>query len=64
MAKLDPKLLQDFLGFVLDQYKHGEISRTSAVGWIDHLFGALEAPPGTGSDPARYMRVILGREAE
>jgi hypothetical protein len=59
--RLDHKLLEDFLGSVLDRYKAGTLSRASAIGIVDHLFAALEIP-NWGSNPTNYMKKVLASE--
>lgn len=62
--RVDPKLLQEFLAYVLDSYKNGEMSRASAVGAIDHLIGGADLPPGEASDPTNYMKNVMAGELE
>jgi hypothetical protein len=57
--RIDPKLLREFLAYVLDRYKAGDMSQASAIGAIDHLFGALDLPKGVGSDPINYMKNVM-----
>lgn len=57
--RVNPKLLNDFLGYVLDCHKSGNLSRTAAIGAIDHLIASLDLPGDVGSDPTNYMKNVM-----
>lgn len=58
--KIDHKLLDKFLGHVLDRYKSGDVDRSRAIGAIAHLVAAVDLPEEAGpSDPSDYMNAVL-----
>jgi hypothetical protein len=62
--RVDPSLLQQFLAYVLDRYKAGDMSQAAAVGAIDHLFGALDLPKDVGSDATNHMKNVMAGDSE
>jgi hypothetical protein len=62
--RVDPKLLSEFLAYVLDAYKNGDLSQASAIGAIDHLIGGFDLPPDVASNPTNYMRNVIAGELE
>lgn len=58
--RAEPKLLREFLAYVLDRHKAGVFSQAAAIGAIDHLIGSLDLPSGVGSDPTNMKNVIAG----
>jgi len=65
MTKLtseDYKLLDVFLGIVLDRYKDGALPRGEAIGRLAHLVSALDQPDN--DDPRAYMSAVVVDEGE
>lgn len=63
--RIDHRLLDKFLGYVLDKYKSGDVSQSSAIGTIAHLVGALDLPPESEPDnPTDYMNAVLNGAME
>jgi len=60
--EIDHKLLDRFLGHVLDRYSAGDIDRTTAVNTIEFLVETVALPGGEGAGPAKYMQNVLARE--
>ena len=60
--EIDHKLLQKFLGHVLDRYKAGDIDLTTAVNGIAFLVETVALPGGEGAGPANYMQNVLAGE--
>ena len=60
--EIDHKLLQKFLGHVLDRYKAGDIDLKTAVNGIAFLVETVALPGGEGAAPARYMQNVLAGE--
>jgi hypothetical protein len=58
-GRIDHKLLDKFLGYVLDRHKDGEMSKSSAIGALAHLVAAMDLPEGEGSDPTHYMKAVI-----
>jgi hypothetical protein len=57
--RIDGKLMDEFLGCVLDCYKDGTKSRPSAIGIIGHILYGMNLPRDVASDPNHYMRAVL-----
>ena len=49
--EIDHKLLDRFLGYILDRYKTGKVGRESAVNRIAFLVAAVALPEGEGANP-------------
>lgn len=62
--RIEPKLLREFLAYVLDAYKNGDLSQASAIGAIDHLIGGMDLPPDVASDPTNYMKNVMAGDLE
>jgi hypothetical protein len=60
--EIDHKLLDKFLGHVLDRYNAGDIDRTTAVNTIAFLVATVALPGGEGAGPAKYMQNALAGE--
>ena len=60
--EIDHKLLQKFLGRVLDRYKAGDIELATAVKRIALLVETIALPGGEGAGPANYMQNMLAGE--
>ena len=60
--EIDHKLLEKFLGRILDRYKAGEIDLTTAVNRIAFLVETVALPGGEGAAPAKYMQNVLAGE--
>ena len=54
--EIDHKLLDRFLGHVLDRYSAGDIDRTTAVNTIEFLVETVALPGGEGAGPAKLCR--------
>ena len=59
---IDQKLLDKFLGYVLDRYKADDIDLTTAVNRIAFLVAAVALPEGEGANPASYMHNVMAGE--
>lgn len=55
-GRVNQKLMDEFLGLVLDRYRDSKESRASAIGVIGHLIVALDLPEGEGDVPNSYMK--------
>ena len=60
--EIDHRLLDEFLGYVLDRYKAGEMDRGLAASRIAFLVAAVALPEGERSDPTKYMQSVLSGE--
>jgi len=60
--EIDHKLLDRFLGYILDRYKTGKVGRESAVNRIAFLVAAVALPEGEGANPTKYMHAVLAGE--
>ena len=59
--RLNHKLLDKFVGHVLDRYRNGEKDRLWGISMIGHLAAALDLPADEGDDPNSFMKAILER---
>ena len=57
--RIDHKLMDEFLGYVLDRYKDGTKGRNSAIGVIGHILYGMNLPAEYASDPNNHMRNVL-----
>ena len=57
--RIDGKLMDEFLGCVLDRHKDGTNSRTHTIGIIGHLLYGMNLPKDIASEPNHYMRSVL-----
>jgi hypothetical protein len=62
--RVDMKLLEDFLGHILDRYRNGNIDRAVAIGEINHLVAALDPGSEKGDDPNAYMNAVLAGDED
>jgi hypothetical protein len=58
-TSVDFKLLDKFVGRVLDEYKSGRMTKSRAIGHLGHLIGGLGVPEDRRSDPNRFMTNAL-----
>jgi hypothetical protein len=56
---IDHKLLDKFLGHVLDRYKAGKINHRLAVNRIAFLVTTVALSEEEGSNPTHYMQSVL-----
>jgi hypothetical protein len=62
-GRIDHDLLDRFLAHVLEGYKSGAKTQSTAIADLAHLAAALDLGPGQGDDPTAYMKAII-EEAE
>jgi hypothetical protein len=56
-------LLNQFTGYILDQYKCGAMEREEAIGIFSHLVSAISRGGPDASDPILFMRGIIAGDA-